>query len=269
MLVVLIVLLGLSGMPLSVNALSRPTLKANPTPTNAPRIALIRLEDVGPWYALDPRRLEVLRYVADYLALHHMPFQVAMTPVYLDPSAGIRIGIDMPDDPRVQQFIATIHYMISKGGVIGLQGYTHQMGDGITGISAEFSNDPHTIESTEPYMASRVNAALAAAKEVVFPSPSGKRLTTLRPPNSAPTWRAASPLSMNRGQWAIARAFRFCSRVPTPLWAKSVLFLPLLVWFRACDKLNPSSHLLTARTQKCLPLCSFTRSVNDYHHRIQ
>ncbi|MGB9666981.1 MAG: DUF2334 domain-containing protein, partial [Candidatus Cryosericum sp.] len=152
--VVLIVLLGFNSMPLSANALSRPAPKTNPTPTNAPRIALIRLEDVSPWYALDPKRLEVLRYIADYLALHHVPFQVAMIPVYLNPPAGIRIGIDMPNDPRVQQFIATIHYMISKGGVIGLHGYTHQMGDGISGISAEFSNDPHTIESTAPYMAS-------------------------------------------------------------------------------------------------------------------
>jgi len=166
---VLVVLAALASMMPSASAALLPSAKAKQLPGSKPRIALIRLEDVSPWYALNPQRLELLRYIADYLALHHVPFQVAMIPVYLDPPAGIRIGIDTPDDPRARQFIATIKYMISKGGVIGLHGYTHQMDNGITGVSAEFSRNPYVIESTAPYMASRVEAALAAAKAAGIP----------------------------------------------------------------------------------------------------
>jgi len=166
---VLVILATLTSVLPSATAVSGHLAKAKQVSADRPRIALIRLEDVSPWYALNPQRLELLRYIADYLALRHVPFQVAMIPVYLDPVAGIRLGIDIPDDPRVKEFIATIRYMIAKGGSIGLHGYTHQMGDGITAVSAEFSTNPSMMESTVPYMASRVDAALAAAKAADIP----------------------------------------------------------------------------------------------------
>jgi hypothetical protein len=146
-----------------------PGRTAKPAPAGPTRIALLRLEDVSPWYALNPKRLELLRHIADYLASRHVPFQVAMIPVYVDPAAGIRVGIDTPEDPRAQEFIAAIHYLMSKGGTIGLHGYTHQMDLGVTGASFEFSSDPHAIESTVQYMAPRVDAALAAAKAAGIP----------------------------------------------------------------------------------------------------
>jgi hypothetical protein len=166
---VLVVLAALASMVPSASAALLPAAKAKQLPGSKPRIALIRLEDVSPWYALNPQRLELLRYIADYLALHHVPFQVAMIPVYLDPPARIRIGIDTPNDPRVKQFIATIKYMIGKGGIIGLHGYTHQMGKGITAVDFEFSRDPRAIEGTVKYMVPRVDAALAAAKAAGIP----------------------------------------------------------------------------------------------------
>jgi predicted deacetylase len=168
-LVVAVIVATLTSVMPSVKAASRRPDMAKSLPGNSTRIALIRLEDVSPWYALDPKRLQLLRYIADYLASRHVPFQVAMIPVYLDPAAGIRIGIDAPDDPRAKEFIATIHYMTSKGGVIGLHGYTHQMDEGVTGESSEFSDNPHAIESTVAYMAPRVDAALAAAKAANIP----------------------------------------------------------------------------------------------------
>jgi hypothetical protein len=168
-LVAVVILTALTSIMPSAKAVSRSPDTAKSLSADPVRIALIRLEDVSPWYALDPKRLEVLRYVADYLASRYVPFQVAMIPIYVDPATGVRIGIDTPDDPRVREFIATIHYMISKGGEIGLHGYTHQMGNGVTGDSIEFSNDQHTIEGTVAYMAPRVDAALAAAKIADIP----------------------------------------------------------------------------------------------------
>ena len=166
-LVAVMILAALTSIMPSAKAVSRSPDMAKPLPSI--HIALVRLEDVSPWYALNPKRLELLRYIADYLASRHVPFQVAMIPIYLDPATGVRIGIDTPDDPRVKEFIATIHYMISKGGEIGLHGYTHQMGEGVTGDSIEFSNDQHAIEGTVAYMAARVDAALAAAKTADIP----------------------------------------------------------------------------------------------------
>lgn len=168
-LVAVVILAALTSIMPSAKAISRSTDMAKSLPSNSIRIALVRLEDVSPWYALNPKRLELLRYIADYLASRHVPFQVAMIPIYLDPATGVRIGIDTPDDPRVKEFIATIHYMISKGGEIGLHGYTHQMGEGVTGDSIEFSNNQHAIEGTVAYMAPRVNAALVAAKAANIP----------------------------------------------------------------------------------------------------
>ena len=132
-LVVVVIMGTLAGVMPAAKAVLRHSDKSRPAPSHLPRIALIRLEDVSPWYALNPKRLELLRHIADYLASRHVPFQVAMIPVYLDPAAGIYIGLDSPDDPRAKKFIATIHYMLSKGGSIGLHGYTHQMDQGVTG----------------------------------------------------------------------------------------------------------------------------------------
>jgi len=168
-LVAVVILAALTSIMPSAKAVSRSPDMAKSLPSNSIRIALVRLEDVSPWYALNPKRLELLRYIADYLASRHVPFQVAMIPIYLDPATGVRIGIDTPDDPRVKEFIATIHYMISKGGEIGLHGYTHQMGEGVTGDSIEFSNNQHAIEGTVAYMAPRVDAALVAAKAANIP----------------------------------------------------------------------------------------------------
>lgn len=167
-LVAALVLAALTSVVPSAKAVARRPETEKP-PVSSTHIALLRLEDVSPWYALNPKRLELLRYIADYLASRHVPFQVAMIPVYLDPAAGIRLDIDTQSDPRIQAFIATIHYMMSKGGIIGLHGYTHQMDEGVTGNSVEFSNDSRAIESTVQYMAVRVNAALSAAKAADIP----------------------------------------------------------------------------------------------------
>ncbi len=165
---VLLIVLSVPGMmPGRVAAAVRPPEEKQLGASS--HVALVRLEDVSPWYALNPKRLQILRYVADYLAARHVPFQVAMVPVYMDPEAGIRLGIDTPEDPRAKAFIDTIHYMMSKGGTIGLHGYTHQMDEGVTGDSIEFSNDEHTIESTTAYMVPRVEAALEAAKAAGIP----------------------------------------------------------------------------------------------------
>ncbi|MGE5287461.1 MAG: DUF2334 domain-containing protein [Micromonosporaceae bacterium] len=103
--------------------------------------ALIRLEDVGP--TADPVQL---RHVADLLAAEHVPFSVAVYPVYVGPlDQHPRQRIRLQDSPQV---VDAIKYMLSKGGTLVLHGYTHQLGD---------RRNPSNGESAEDYEFYRVH----------------------------------------------------------------------------------------------------------------
>jgi uncharacterized protein YdaL len=101
--------------------------------------ALIRLEDVGP--TADP---VALRAVTDFLFSQHIPFSVAVYPVYRDPngvSGGGDVTIRLSERPAV---VAALKYAASHGGSLILHGYTHQYGtknnpnNGQSGDDAEF-----------------------------------------------------------------------------------------------------------------------------------
>ncbi len=92
--------------------------------------AMVRIEDVS--VEDEPAQLKA---VADYLYSQHVPFQIALIPIYRDPQRGIEIHLS--DRP---QFVEAVRYMVSRGGVVVLHGVTHQN----TGVSAddyEFWND--------------------------------------------------------------------------------------------------------------------------------
>lgn len=137
--------------------------------TRVPVPILLRLEDVSPWYALNANRLALLRQIAGYLGSQHVPFHVSMIPIYINPVSGEELGLWDTSNPRIQEFVETIRYMVQCGGIIGLHGCTHQMGTGITASSFEFSADPHQPEGTLKYMADRVNAALDLAAAAHIP----------------------------------------------------------------------------------------------------
>jgi hypothetical protein len=83
---------------------------------------LVRLEDVGP--ATDPVQL---RQVADLLNADHIPFSIALYPVYVGPvTQHPRARFSLKDRPQV---VEAIKYMLAKGGTLILHGYTHQLGD--------------------------------------------------------------------------------------------------------------------------------------------
>lgn len=103
--------------------------------------ALVRIEDVMP--TDDPKHL---RAVADALAAEGVPFAVAVVPTYVDPRARYS------DDGKPQRVTwsdvpegaAALRYMVSKGGVLVMHGYTHQYGKrkvpytGVSGDDFEF-----------------------------------------------------------------------------------------------------------------------------------
>jgi uncharacterized protein YdaL len=85
--------------------------------------ALVRIEDVMP--TDDPARLRAL---ADALAAEGVPFGVAVVPRYVDPNAaysddGLPQTVSWSDVPETA---AALWYMLEKGGVLVMHGYTHQ-----------------------------------------------------------------------------------------------------------------------------------------------
>ena len=102
---------------------------------------LVRLEDVGP--ASDPVQL---RQAADLLSADHIPFSIALYPVYVGPAAQHpRARFSLSDRPQV---VEAIRYMLAKGGKLILHGYTHQLGD---------KRNPHDGQSGEDYEFLRVH----------------------------------------------------------------------------------------------------------------
>lgn len=146
--------------------------------------ALVRLEDIGP--DADPARL---RSVADYLANQKIPFSFGVYPVYKDPRGtynnGVPETIRLVDAPDV---VSAIKYMISKGGLMILHGYTHQYSgvanpySGVSGDDFEFYRahidsanyvqlDGPVAEDSAAWANGRIDAALSEIAAAGLPTP--------------------------------------------------------------------------------------------------
>lgn len=136
----------------------------NPSATPSHQ-ALVRLEDVSP--ASNPATLESF---ADYFASQNVPFSVNVIPVYTDPlginnadvsvCAGIAVGQPCTvtlTDPKAAPFVAALKYVLTKGGTLNDEGYTHQYSDipnpysGISGDDAEFYRAQCSTTQEPPY----------------------------------------------------------------------------------------------------------------------
>jgi uncharacterized protein YdaL len=98
--------------------------------------ALVRIEDVDA--KSDP---QALRAIADYLGDQHVPFGIAAIARHVDPRGtyndGVPDSLSLAEAPGVAEAIA---YMISKGGVLVMHGYTHQFAsveNPYNGVSAD------------------------------------------------------------------------------------------------------------------------------------
>jgi uncharacterized protein YdaL len=91
------------------------------------RRALARIEDVSP--SSDPADL---RRVADILSARHVPFQIALIPVYKDPVSHVDLTLS-----EVPEVVAAVKYMVAHGGTVHMHGVTHQF-HGVSGDDYEF-----------------------------------------------------------------------------------------------------------------------------------
>jgi uncharacterized protein YdaL len=88
-------------------------------PHQQERKALVRIEDVS----VDDDNDE-LRDLADYLHERHIPFQISLIPIFRDTTPNQeQQEIYLSDRP---EFVRTIRYMVSQGGVVVMHGVYHQ-----------------------------------------------------------------------------------------------------------------------------------------------
>lgn len=134
---------------------------------NVGRVAFIRFEDVEAGGAyLDDANLEKFRVIGDYLYSRSIPFHIAWIPRYVNPPKGIDNNLLENNNIADADFIFTLDYLIDKGGVIGLHGYTHQNGNEESVIGAEFTNKVNTDEKS---IRERVEGAISTASKLNIP----------------------------------------------------------------------------------------------------
>ena len=89
--------------------------------------AMVRIEDVS--VDDDP---DDLTSIAGWLSDRHIPFQIALIPIFRDPAHSLEIRLG-----DRKSTVAAIHTMIAKGGTPIMHGVTHQV-HGLTGDEYEF-----------------------------------------------------------------------------------------------------------------------------------
>lgn len=145
---------------------------------------VLRLEDISP--ANDP---DELRAVADYLESEGIPFGLAVVAQYEDPrgtyNGGVAESIRMQDAPEV---VAALEYMIARGGVMVMHGYTHQWARRLnpyTAVSADdtefyrvIENEDHSLSYTGPlpkdsvtWATRRIGSARRLLRDAGLPRP--------------------------------------------------------------------------------------------------
>jgi len=133
------------------------------------RVALLRLEDVNVFTYNNPRQL---RRVYEYLRLNSIPFHIAFIEYYKNPQKGIAMHADAST-----RFLNLIKEMVRAGDAVLVQhGYTHQVGDEISGIGFEFWDgitDAPLVFSSEieayRYALRKINQAQSAMERVGLP----------------------------------------------------------------------------------------------------
>ncbi|MDF2885451.1 MAG: hypothetical protein K0R54_6025 [Clostridiaceae bacterium] len=131
------------------------------------RTALIRFEDVtaGDEY-LDSDNLEKFRIVADYMFSNGVPFHIAWIPRFVDPPNSIDNDISKDYSMPNSNFLFTMEYLLSRNGVIGLHGYTHQYQKEVSADGTEFNEERNNDEKS---IRKRVEAAINMAKKLELP----------------------------------------------------------------------------------------------------
>lgn len=129
--------------------------------------AYIRFEDVtaGDVYSQQDT-LEKLRIIIDYMSDESQKFSLAWVPRYINNPLNIDNDVSEDNSLTNANFIFTMDYLINRGDVIGLHGYTHQHGDSNSISGCEFGEDGY---NTEMEIRGRLEAAITIATKMNIP----------------------------------------------------------------------------------------------------
>ena len=129
--------------------------------------ALVRLEDItaGSDYTTS-EDLHKLRIVADLMYSREFPFHIAWIPRYKKPQEGIDNDLLTIFNMYNADFIYTLDYLINRGGIVGLHGYTHQYGDGESAAASEFGDEGNPDVE---FAKNRVKLAIKTAEKLNIP----------------------------------------------------------------------------------------------------
>lgn len=141
-----------------------------------PKIMLLRLEDVGPGGQYDSiEQLGKLRTVLEYFEQQGVRYQIGVIPRWINilPDKSVyNRSLDQRDDPYIEAFGRLLRQAASAGAVIGMHGYTHQVGTELrsdgqheSGIGNEFDVKDMQETATASFADERVREGLRIMDE--------------------------------------------------------------------------------------------------------
>jgi len=107
----------------------------------------LRIEDVvGTGLMNDGKMKSKVRYraLADMLCENRIPFHIAWIPRFINPKDEIDNDLATNFNLANVDYIYTLDYIMYRGGIIGLHGYSHQSGDDNTGAGNDFGAENNT-----------------------------------------------------------------------------------------------------------------------------
>jgi hypothetical protein len=147
--------------------------------SNTPKFVLMRLEDIGPGGQYSTlEQLGKLRTVFEFLQKNHVAYHLAVIPRWINLSEdGSRydVSLDQTDNPYVEAFDKLLKQAVREGAVLGMHGYTHQIGnvrrdDGQheSGIGNEFNVPGNEETMTAAFAFSRMQEGLSILNRAGF-----------------------------------------------------------------------------------------------------
>lgn len=127
------------------------------------RIALIRLEDFSAGQSMDSDTNQPkLKAMANFLSSQNINYHIAWIPRFKCPDDNIDNNLLENKTFENVAFINTLDYLINKGGLVGLHGYTHQHGAETSGIGTDLGRKVNNSEyETRKVIESAINTATA------------------------------------------------------------------------------------------------------------
>ena len=134
------------------------------------KIAMLRFEDFtsGDTNTIDKNLLKI-KCMANLLYSNSIKFHVAWIPRFVAPTSDI--DNDLLTNSSIQNvgFVNILDYLISKGGEIGLHGYTHQSGDERSAVGEDLSTKVNdTVDSAKEVIENGIDTASALNIPVDF-----------------------------------------------------------------------------------------------------